>query len=342
MNYEPSEEPGFADHISWPVSSHLWTNFALDSSNHFSHHEELLKDKERTRTFKKAIMRNKYLFKGKVVLELGCGTGLLSIFASKAGARQVFAVDSPQMIRTAAEIASENNIKNITFIEGKVEEISLPIVDIIIFDWMGYFLINNAKLESLVYARNKWLVPDGLIFPNKVKLYLAGIEDAKFIDEKFEFWNDVYGIDMNLMRKISLREGHVEEISSDAILSTSSPIFEADLMRLELSDLDFISSYELQFTRNDFMHGLMSWFDVSFTNLHKTLSISTSPRSKLTRWKQTVFYLENSQPVSVGQILTGSVAVKRNESKGLMIKISFNVESTQYPLNTTQYYSLTI
>jgi len=42
----------------------------------------MLKDEVRTMAYKNAIMRNKHLFEGKVVLDVGCGTGILSIFAA--------------------------------------------------------------------------------------------------------------------------------------------------------------------------------------------------------------------------------------------------------------------
>jgi protein arginine N-methyltransferase 1 len=48
-------------------------------------HEEMLKDQVRTRTYQNAILQNPDLFKGKVVLDVGCGTGILSLFAAKVG-----------------------------------------------------------------------------------------------------------------------------------------------------------------------------------------------------------------------------------------------------------------
>lgn len=49
-------------------------------------------------------------------------------------------------------------------IRGKVEEISLPVaqVDIIVSEWMGYFLLFEAMLDSVLNARNKWLAPNGI------------------------------------------------------------------------------------------------------------------------------------------------------------------------------------
>lgn len=69
------------------------------SYSHYSIHEEMLKDQTRTETYMNAITQNPELFRGKVVLDVGCGTGVLSIFAARAGAEHVYGID-------AAEIAN--------------------------------------------------------------------------------------------------------------------------------------------------------------------------------------------------------------------------------------------
>ena len=43
---------------------------------------------------------------------------------------------------------------------GKVEEVELPVthVDVIVSEWMGYCLFYESMLETVLYARDKWLV----------------------------------------------------------------------------------------------------------------------------------------------------------------------------------------
>ena len=64
----------------------------------------------------------------------------------------------------------------------QVEEISLPVdkVDCIISEWMGYFLFYESMLDTVLYARDKWLVPGGLMLPDRANLSIVGIEDGEY------------------------------------------------------------------------------------------------------------------------------------------------------------------
>lgn len=73
-------------------------------------------------------------------------------------------------------------------------------MDIIISEWMGYFLVYESMFDSVIFARDKWLVPGGLLFPDKAKMYVAAIEDEKYKTSKLNFWDKVYGVDMSCMK----------------------------------------------------------------------------------------------------------------------------------------------
>ena len=52
----------------------------------------MLKDEVRTMSYRNSIYHNTHLFKNKIVLDVGCGTGILSMFAARAGAKRVIGV----------------------------------------------------------------------------------------------------------------------------------------------------------------------------------------------------------------------------------------------------------
>ena len=71
------------------VCSMVYTHFLV---YYIGIHEEMLKDSVRTGSYRAAIINNPHLFRGKTVLDVGCGTGILSMFAAKAGAAHVVGV----------------------------------------------------------------------------------------------------------------------------------------------------------------------------------------------------------------------------------------------------------
>merc|ERR1719295_827526 len=116
------------------------------------------------------MWHNKHLFKDKIVLDVGCGTGILSMFAAKAGAKKVIGVDMSSIVEHAKKIVEDNNLSDkVTILKGKVEEVVLPDgiekVDIIISEWMGYCLFYESMLDTVLYARDKWLARSGKIRP---------------------------------------------------------------------------------------------------------------------------------------------------------------------------------
>jgi type I protein arginine methyltransferase len=108
-------------------------------------------------------------------------------FAAKAGAKHVIGVDMSSIIEKAKEIVAVNGFSSkITLLQGKMEEVHLPFpkVDIIVSEWMGYFLLYESMLDTVLYARDKYLAPGGLIFPDKATIFMAGIEDGEYKEEK--------------------------------------------------------------------------------------------------------------------------------------------------------------
>ncbi|KAL9034290.1 MAG: hypothetical protein Q9214_007107, partial [Letrouitia sp. 1 TL-2023] len=197
----PSKEDEDADYFS--------------SYNYSAIHETMLKDKVRTGAYRDFVYDNKDIFAGKVVLDIGCGTGILSMFCAKAGAAKVIAVDNSGIIDKTREIVFENGLGGIIqCLRGKVEEVKLPVekVDIIISEWMGYCLLYEAMLESLLWARDRYLAEDGLMVPSHASLYLSPLADPEFVDNLVLFWQDIYGFKMTCMQRKAYEEVMIQTV----------------------------------------------------------------------------------------------------------------------------------
>lgn len=96
-----------------------------------------------------------------------------------------------------------------------MEEITLPVdkVDIIISEWMGYFLLYESMLDSVIWARDNYLVKGGKMLPDKAIMYVAAIEDSQYKLEKKMFWEDVYGVNMSCLTPTVMREPLIDIVS---------------------------------------------------------------------------------------------------------------------------------
>jgi len=314
------------------------------SSHHI--HEEMLKDTSRTLAYQRAIEGNPNDFKDKIVLDIGCGTGILSIFAARAGAKHVYAIDNAEIALFAREIVKDNGLEDkITVYKGKMEEIDLPVkdgeVDIIISEWMGYFLLYESMLDCVLWARDKYLRKDtGKILPDKVQLYVAAIEDSSYKSEKIEFWNNVYGVNMSVMSHGLFDDPMVDTVPSNAIMSDYCCILDLDLVKMKQSEVNFSNFYSLKMNYTDNVHALVTWFDCCFSDLERPAVLSTSPFKNYTHWKQSVFYLDLPINARKGDVLYGSFCARQDKDnfRELNIKVSYHIDAPQCRKRFDQLY----
>jgi len=139
--------------------------------------KSMLNDDVRMQTYYDAILKNKSAFQNKIVLDVGTGTGILAVWAAHAGATKVYAVEATQMATKAQKLVDAINVSDrVVVIQGKIEDIHIPEqVDIIISEWMGLFLLRESMLDSVLYARDKWLRPGGSLYPSHARMYIAAI-----------------------------------------------------------------------------------------------------------------------------------------------------------------------
>lgn len=228
-------------------------------------------------------------------------------------------VDCSDIIDDARKIVAQNVAERgvpdvITLVKGKLEETELPVekVDIIVSEWMGYFLFYESMLDTVLYARDKYLVDGGIIMPDRATLYMAGIEDAEYKAEKLDWWDNVYGFKMDAIKELAYLEPLVDIVEPKQIITNSVLIKEIDVMTCTVDDLAWKVDFELEASVDDYCHAMVSYFDCYFSKCHKTLVLPTGPECQPTHWKQTVFYLKDVLPIKSGEKVKVSMDIKPN------------------------------
>lgn len=352
----PTSEPGFKsiEKSNWfseqEYRSSLDVSLPHNSTPIYpSDISNTINDKIITLSFKAAIEINGSLFENKTVLDLHSGISLYSLFAAQQGAKKVYSIEPNEtMAAYAKKIVKDNHYSDvITVINNDIYSVTIPTkVDIIICQWMGYFLLQQSFLHQLIYARQKFLSAQGYIFPDKATIYLSLIEDMKFKYDKLESWDNVYGINMDCIKTESLSSPLVECIDKEKIISTICPIYTIDLYTIDYSGLNFSHLYEIELLRNDYASALVAWFDVEFSKVPNQIKFTTNPFNQCTKWKQTVFYMKNDIRGKKGDVIKGSFCCRKNDQlenmNGLDIKISYHFLHTEYQneVNDVQMYKM--
>jgi len=141
---------------------------------------------------------------------------------------------------------------------------------------MGYFLLYESMFDSVIYARDKWLSPNGILMPDRAIISLAAIEDEKYKSSLIDFWDNVYDVKMTSIKKWSSFEPLVDTVNRRQVISNSCPILDINLETITAKELDFASKYELSVKENTKFSGLVAWFDVYFSHGSEYVRLSTS------------------------------------------------------------------
>uniref|UniRef100_A0A7S0QZC6 Protein arginine N-methyltransferase domain-containing protein n=1 Tax=Pyramimonas obovata TaxID=1411642 RepID=A0A7S0QZC6_9CHLO len=287
-------------------------------------HEVMLKDTPRNYAYATAIEKCAHKIAGKAVLDVGCGTGILSMLCAKAGARVVYAVEASKMAVTAERIVKDNNLQHIVKVyHCPVESVQLPEqVDVIISEWMGFYLLHESMLQSVLKARDLHLKPDGLMMPSKANVYAVPVSLHDFRREKIDFWDKVVGFDMRAVQDTVWEEAMsaplIDVIGPGSMMAKPQIFASLDLHKVTAAELEKLSAtLKFTVTKEDDLAGICCYFDTSFFGTANGVPIvlNTSPESPPTHWKQTVCLLGVFARVKPGE----EVEINLN-----MVQDSFN------------------
>ena len=253
-------------------------------------HEWMLKDSVRCEAFRKAIAEA--VTPGCSVLDVGAGSGILSLFAAQAGAGEVYAVERTGIAELAQRIVAENGFGDrIQVLRDDMEVIELPAkVDVIVSEWLGGYALDENLLPIVALARDRWLKPGGSMVPQSVTSYIAPAYD-RLLQQDIDFWgSEPYGVDLSAIAGVRARQADIgrHDLKQDQILCDPQAMWEVDCRTSFLKDANHPFEAKLEFTaeRDGQFNTLTAWFDA---RLSYHVSLCNGPEDPDTHWGRSVF-----------------------------------------------------
>lgn len=254
---------------------------------------------------------------GRSVVELGCGTGLLSIFAAQAGARRVVAIEETAIAGLAREMVRANGFEGVVeVVSGNSRNVELDEpAELLIHEILGSDPFAENLIPYLQDARDRFLAGSagpGRLIPWRLEVLCAGawVEESdgpitreQALREGRELAG-LYGLDLSpylraldegpdFRRNLSLSENRFPY----PILSAECRLFDLDLTA-DLSGAGSPVEALLDIEAPGELNAVVLYFRA---HLDERICLSTSPFAPKTHWGWFVRDLSHSIPVRVGE-----------------------------------------
>mmetsp|Transcript_2621 Transcript_2621/g.5897 ORF Transcript_2621/g.5897 Transcript_2621/m.5897 type:complete len:371 (-) Transcript_2621:610-1722(-) len=341
----------------------------LDFANYFHsygflfHQKDMLQDRGRMDAYRTAILGNPDSFKDKVVLDVGTGSGVLAIWAAQAGARRVYAIEATTMAANARQLAAANGMQDVVHVlEGYMEQIEIPEqIDIIISEWMGYFLLRESMLDPVLGARDKYLKAGGALYPSQSQLMLAPLCSQLYSQRLAEYEEEIYSwarfgeymretnkIDIGALDPVWEREqfeylmntAHWCQLHADELIGDAASILELDVHTVTIEEVSTIRSpFSARIHVAAELNAFGGWFDCFFKGsgaapAAHVVELTTAPPSE-THWGQQVFMVHPAEQVESGDLVEGSVAITRQQQNHRLLHMQVTFKITRLDGSST-------
>jgi len=224
----------------------------------------------------------------------------------------------------------------------RVEDVVLPEhvkVDTIVSEWMGFYLLHEGMLDSVLYARDAHMKTGGKMFPEVAELWCAPCS----LQDMYDFWDNVEGFHMQSVgeawRLQKSQQPQIVSITGKDLLADPVSICVLNLNKISSKELDSVSGkFVVPTNRDGKYQGVCLWFSCVFPCLddgsHGTV-LSTAPTVSPTHWKQTVVMLPHEFVVEEGMPLAWELRLHRSAVSCRQYNIEFtelDPEEVKHPV----------
>ena len=210
---------------------------------------------------------------------------------------------------------------------------------------MGYCLLYEAMLDSVIWARDKYLKDDGLMVPSHCTLRIGPLTDAEYIEDHIHHWKNVYGFDMISMHKDIYDDVMVREVQDFSVPANSAPFLRLNLKNITAEELTFEQKpFAFDLTSDiEALDGFVIWFDTFFLTTPdgqvppdlkaedlkrqggESIAFTTGPHGKRTHWQQGVLLIDHrgkqSRALGKGQVIDGIIGYRKRQEDNRALDI---------------------
>jgi type I protein arginine methyltransferase len=257
---------------------------------------EMIQDERRMRAYAEALRRT--VRPGSTVVDIGAGTGILSLLACQLGAARVHAIEPDPSVATARTIAHDSGYADrITFHEALSTQVSVTEpADVVVSDLRSVLPLFQHHIPSIQDARTRLLAPTGTLIPERDTLWASLVEAPETYRRYADPWtqND-YGFDMSAGFPQVVNTWRRVQCSRDQLLTTPARWATLDYRSVAGPDIDGVAEWEAD--RPGTAHGVISWFDAQLT---ADVGFSNAPGGPELIYGQAFFPLEEPQRLAPG------------------------------------------
>ncbi|MEM8642947.1 MAG: 50S ribosomal protein L11 methyltransferase [Cyanobacteria bacterium P01_G01_bin.54] len=263
-------------------------------------HGKMLGDRPRMAAYAQAL--EAAIAPGMTVLDIGTGTGIHALLAARLGAAHVWAIEPDPIIHLAQRLAQENGYGDrISFIQNRSTHVDVPEpVNLIVSDLRGVLPLFQQHLPSLIDARTRLLKPDGILIPERDRLWVTLVHAPDLYAQHSQPWSDApLGFDFRTVHPYAINRWYKCALPPESCVVPAQVWAVLDYARIESPDVQQTVTWAL--SESQTLHGLGMWFDAT---LYGDVCLSNAPEQPQLLYGQGFFPFEQPLTVQAGDRLT--------------------------------------
>ena len=222
-------------------------------------HYGYLSDRVKLKAYESAI--NQLVRPDSIVMDLGCGSGLLGLMALRAGAHKVLFVEEGEVIEVARQTIVQAGFDDrAEFFRTNSFELSLPErVDVVVCDHIGYFGFDYGAIGLLNDARKRFLKPDGIVVPAAIEVRIAPIESQTCREIAGQWRDGSVPADFEWLGTTAANSKHAVRLEELDLLAGPAALATLELGPESPPYLSWTTEFTC--TRDGTLDGIAGWFD---------------------------------------------------------------------------------